>query len=447
MNRKFYVALIFLGVLIFILNINHLGQQITYKNHFLSLGNNLINHFEYSMHDDNQVLVPSFYPMWGYSLLLIQGILLRHPDFFILTLQFILAIMGIHIFYKLFEVNKRLFHIPFFIPYFAFMSVKWPDAVVLFLLIFLLYYYKKFLSLNKFIYLIISGIALGLICIYRSDWILWAPFLIIFVLFAFSTKRKIISIKLLFNFLILFVITLLCLTPWAIRSLNYDGKFRLTSTNGGGVMYISLGQLPDNPWNINHSDNDAYNYVKNLGVNDPYSVEGDKLLYSAFLSNLKSNPFSYFQKIGINFIRAVIGGVYVGEYYTLFIPEERDKELLDFKIKAGLFHMFENMSHLEILIFSVYFAIRMLSSLVFFLFILYWIYFQFNKKLLLDEQITLIILSLILYKFLLVSFTQYEPRHMNVVYVLFLGLVLQANIFNTVHGKIKDFHFYKYIRH
>ena len=52
-------------------------------------------------------------------------------------------------------------------------------------------------------------------------------------------------------------LSLLSLTPWALHAHRHTGHAALSSTNSGMVAYITLGQLPDNPWGVQHIDGAA----------------------------------------------------------------------------------------------------------------------------------------------------------------------------------------------
>lgn len=438
MNKLFCFVLVSLGLLIFVLNMNHLGQQEIYKNSYLTLAKNILSLQEYGLSDDRNVFVSSFYPMWGYSILLIPGMLLGYPDFYVLVLQFILAIIGIYLFYKLFDIEEKLWHVPLFIPYFAYMSVKWPEAIVLFLILLFLFLFKKYLTNKSWIYLLFSGLSFGLMCNFRSDWLLLIPFTICLLILLWLFWRKQDLVKILFGIIIVFIITLICLLPWAIKSYQYDEQLRFTSTNTGGVLYISLGQLPNNPWQIEHADKYSWDYAKNQGFNNPYFPEANKVLTQAFIFNVKEHPISYGLKIGYNFVRSVIGGVYVGEYYTLFTSDKRTQELLDVKNNDGLISLLNYMSLNEKLVYCLYYILRLMFSLVFLILIVFVLYLLFKDFGLVNNTIVLVVLTFIIYKFLIIALIQYEPRHMNVIYLLLLGVMLRSNTLNNIFFLIKN---------
>lgn len=487
-NRIFFILLFLECSVLFLLNSNHIAEQGVYKETYLPLAKEIYfdfhkfgettsqDAFNSNLHKDAK---PYLYPLWGYPILLSLGYVFGNPTAFIIILQLILAMIGAYLFYHVFEIEKKNWHLIFFIPYFADMSVKWPEAVVLFLLFVFLFFFKKHIVYHNFLYLFLSGLFFGITCNFRSDY-LWLIPSVIFVLSLFYflnlNKQKIALKKIAFGLFVIFLITLACLIPWAVRSYHYDGKIRFSSSNIGGLLYISLGQLPGNPWKIQHKDEWASRYVKQHNLENPWSPESDKLLRQKFISSVLEHPFQYALKIGYNFASSLFGGVYVGEYYALFVSQDRLKELLSIKENKGIFEFFLSMKLYEKAVFIIYFFFRFFFMLVFFLIIILPIIYKnsrflqgnlsgrnrsphiikatssslsFMKKVLqrlkfnfLDNDINknfqLVILSFVIYKFFVVSLVQYQQRHMNFAYILLLGIVLSNLNLNDFSIKMKN---------
>ena len=372
---KFYCLLAGYVVVIFFANWHHLNQQGIFNNEYEPIANHLLNGDGYVISIGNKIL----YPIWGYSFLTMIGELIGSPIFFLAVLQAALCIIGIYFFYKLFSLEKKYWHILLFTPFIALASVRWPDAIVGVLLIAAAYCFKVCLKNRSKKYAAVTGILLGILLNFRSEYLgILILFLILAITSLFLRKNNLLPISLIIVFF-----ALVALMPWSFYSHSIDKHFRLTSTNGGGVLYISLGQLPNNPWGIMHSDSVAFAVAKEQGINDPYSTQGDSLLTAKFSNDIENEPIAYSEKIGYNVISSIVRGVYVGEFGGA----------IEKTIKV-----------IFILLFDIFLVLAAL-------------YFAKNYR----KTLVLSIFLLVLYKFCIISFIQYEPRHMNAIYLFLLG--------------------------
>jgi hypothetical protein len=117
------------------------------------------------------------------------------------------------------------------------------------------------------------------------------------------------------------------------------GEFRLTSSNGGAVSVISLGQLPGNPWGIAHDDAEAVRLLREAGYSDisPYSAEGDWVLRGSFFDSITTRPFAYVQKVVHNARNIFIGGLYFGDWDHWIPGTNRERvDVIREKIKSRL---------------------------------------------------------------------------------------------------------------
>jgi hypothetical protein len=376
-EKKFYTALAVFTALIFVANWHHTNQQGIFDNEYTPLAKHLLSGDGYVIHSGSKIL----YPIWGYSFLTMFGEFIGSSIFFLALVQAILCIVGIYFFYKLFNLEKKYWHILLFSPFIALMSVRWPDAIVAVLLIIAAYYLKICLETQSRKYAIITGLLLGILLNFRSEYLgLLLVLAVIAIVSLFFKKKYFFS-----NLTLIAFFALLLLLPWAFYSYSIDKHFRLTATNGGGVLYISLGQLPNNPWGIVHSDSVAFTVAKENGIDDPYSAQGDSLLTAKFIHDVEKKPVAYSEKIGYNVFTSFIRGVYVGEY----------PDIIEKTIKIIFVFIFD-----LLLALSVYTLVKKIKA----------------------SSIFTAVSVLIIYKFALISFIQYEPRHMNAIYLFMLGI-------------------------
>lgn len=116
------------------------------------------------------------------------------------------------------------------------------------------------------------------------------------------------------------VATVVSLAPWAMNALPIAGRPILTATNGPGVLYMSLGQLPDNPWGREALDREAGDYALSRGVDDPFSARGAEVMLPAFVDDVLAHPFAFVRKVLHNAGCAVSGGSGGGVSEVLFTP-------------------------------------------------------------------------------------------------------------------------------
>lgn len=413
----FYFVLFLFAAVVFIANSKHLSQQGTYTKIYLVLAQNILSYKEYVLNGEM-----ALYPIWGYPLLVTLGLLTGNPDLFLLVVQYFLSIAGTFFFYKMFELEKRIWHIPLLLPFFAVMSVKWPDAIVAFGLVMYIYFAIMYLNKSRKSFLLLPGLTLGLISNFRSEYI-YLP--LVQLVMVFLPHFKGIKKKFLVLTAVTFFTMLACLLPWAWHSYKYDSQLRFASTNGGGVLYITLGQLPNNPWGIIHKDEYAFRYARSKGEDNPYSAEGDKLLKQEFVRLVREHPVSYLKKVGYNFLSSLRHGVYIGEYTTLAMLDKRRLEIEN-KLSSfnGKFEKIKSITSLELnesMAFLVDRIINKIFKLVFFFLIVLFIYFSIAYRSEKNSYLVGMLVSIVLYRFSLVSLIQYEPRHMNSIYLLFCG--------------------------
>ena len=106
--------------------------------------------------------------------------------------------------------------------------------------------------------------------------------------------------------------------PWMLYSYSVTSKPLVTSTNGGHVLFIGLGQLPGNKWGITPSDSDPLMHSLLKDGQDETchscSYEADRVLKKEFLNRIKSDPGEFGKKILHSLKQTTTGGAYPGEF-------------------------------------------------------------------------------------------------------------------------------------
>lgn len=420
MTGKEKFSIIIFMLLVYVLNSGHIAQQLVFSEYYVPLTESILNNFEYGI---NGKLMT--YPMWGYSFFMILGRVFGSYEN-ILVIQFILCFLSIICFYSIFEIKFKKIQFLFLLPYIALCSVKWNDALVASFIIFYIYYLLKAKDNNNFKYNLIAGLMLGVILNLRSEYLI-IPVLQILVFIGLKSVRQSVNLKL---HSVIYLTACLTLLPWAIRNYIEFDEFKFTSSNGASVMYISLGQLEDNVWNIEAKDNTAFRLARKRGVSDPYSIKGEEVMREEFLERIEEEPTEYLKKCLNNGIRFFTGGVYTGEYGSLLISEGQ-RQAIDNKINNA-----EGSKKIDVIIEQKFYSsypilfekiVLQIYRLIWLVLIMLFIYMIFKKEWNLLIGICLIF---IIHKLIIVSGIQYEYRHLNSIYLIVLGLALKTKVLN-----------------
>lgn len=405
---------------VFAFNAQHVNQQGIFESVYREIAQNLLSGEGYTFPLFGGA--PATYPLWGYSALVAADEALGGSNIFLIIVQIAMASGGAAIFYRMFQINPKLWHIPLLTPFFALMSVKWADAPAGFLLLLFAYFAVESFRRKSGKYAIFCGIALGFLFNFRGEY-LAAPLLMIVALAAaqFDERKAASAIKI----IIFGIVAAIFIFPWGVWNLVATGNFRPTATNGGAVAYISLGQLPDNPWNIEPRDSAFYEAARNAGYENPYSPDADNFLKEQTYSAIKSRPLAYAKKCALNFVRALAGGVYTGEYANVFISRERRAEIdAEIESKPGatakFFSLFDYKFD-ESAPLVVEKSLQILSrAFVFGLFAIFiaTFFIKLNHR---EKTLFFVVATIVLYKLAVVSLLQYEYRHINPIYLLLLG--------------------------
>jgi hypothetical protein len=244
-------------------------------------------------------------------------------------------------------------------------------------------------------------------------------------------KLKFERLKILYIALTSILIGGLLIVPWAMRAYSVTGELRLSASNGGAVMYISLGQLPNNSWGIIPLDETAYQIADSLNFDSPYSNEADNYFKSLSLQSIQTNPLEYAKKVGYNLFSSLTYGVYTGEYANSIIGlEHRQVVETGFASNNNIFKKIDYLLNADKFV-TVPILIEKGLQGIFMIIFLYLILSSIMKlitgKVNLSKSFLILLLAIIIYKFAIVSAIQYEYRHMNAIYLLVLGIALQPN--------------------
>ncbi|MBC8239924.1 MAG: hypothetical protein H8E30_05550 [Alphaproteobacteria bacterium] len=355
--------------IIFWLNLEHAVERNIWTNRYVTLTDSILNIGQY-IHPEFEG--PATYPIWGYPILVAIVKLISGSADNIIVVQYILFILSSFLVYDIVIIQRRIlspaivFSLLFGQFYYAMLlSAKWPDAIMAFLLLFSVICHYK----NRYILALLS---LALAYNFRAEALIF--FMIYATYVAFKQRKP-------FAVLMGFLLVL----PWSLFHFVHNGKFQVGGSNAGGVMYISLGQLPGNIWQRKHLDDVAVKFTQDRGIRYPWSLEGNALLRQAFMDDVLTHPVAFARKVYRNAFQIFKGGFYVWE--------AKDPRLRYYLMQGAKIYL------LIVAILGLWRVARM--------------GIQFDP-----------VAVMILAQIALVAGLQYQPRHMSHVAALFVFLFL-----------------------
>jgi hypothetical protein len=260
------------------------------------------------------------FPMWGYGWLLA----VTSNESALLLFQVALATAAAWFFVRTLEETgilgsvsarsvKALLVVS--VPWYAANGLRWPysEAASLLLGAFALLVLALARDDARYRLYALSGLLVGLVLNFRSDYIA-LPVLTALLVVALGRDRLALA-KRMGAWL---AVILLALVPWIVYAHRATGHLLVTSTNSGHVLYISLGQLPGNPWGITPSDGDPrmHRELRAHFGSDVSSLtyESDRFLRSRFFHLVGQHPAAWLRKDVHNGIHTFTDGFYDGEF-------------------------------------------------------------------------------------------------------------------------------------
>ena len=279
------------------------------------------------------------FPIWGYGIIHFLGLTKLNVLILqqLLTIYTLLKLDKVLIKYKLIsKIELFRFIILLSSTWFLFHTQMWPKSIASNLFIIGSIFSIEFIKSKKEIYLLYSSIIFGVMHNFRPDY-----FYLSLVLYPFCIYycRHDLNWKKFFSPLIQYFL----LIPWMIFTYHQTGKFIPTSTNAGHVLFIGLGQLPENKWGITPFDEDP---IKIKILSDKFGpvfksddYEEDIFLKKKFIEFIKNDPLEYLKKCMFSLRLLILDPFYVGNVGSFQqnkisnIKEIRELESLIYRFK------------------------------------------------------------------------------------------------------------------
>ena len=327
----FFVAFLALGLVVAWLNRHHVEQQAVFDDEYVRMAD------YYRGVGARDVLT---YPTWGYPFLLIairRYALAAIPQVVLSALAATMLLVALR---AELPNYRRAITVLFLagLPWYLLHSVKWPQSVSTSLGIIGCVLLAQALGSGRRALGAGAGAVFGLALYFRSEFLYFPLFVVVCVLIARvlprlrDTARR-VSLA---PAVLCAVTAWAALVPWAIHYHTQTGRYSLTASQRGLVSFISLAQLPDNPWGAVYRDEYAYGYLQAKGITVPATSDsGDRVLYAEFKRRVKEHPGAFAKKLAWNAIRTAAGGFYNGEI-PLTDAETNQLGVLRERLKARL---------------------------------------------------------------------------------------------------------------
>lgn len=401
------------GLLTGYLNRGHIEQQTIFWAHHVPMAQHFVGTGE------REVLT---YPLWGYPFLLV---LLRDHAVLVGVQILVATIVMIALLLRLRQElgqQRGALTVLFIaaIPWYTLHSVKWPQSCAVSLTILGILLLERACRASSGGLGLAAGVAFGMALQFRSEF-LYFP-LVITGIALLARKRGGVTVLPVRPVMICAVAALLLMVPWAIRFHRQTGRVSFTASNGGMVAFLSLGQLPRNPWGVRLEDEYAYEYLKARGVAaSALSSAGDRILSAEFVRNVRADPFAFAAKVGWNGASTLLSGFYNGE-----VPLDPGESERLRRLKSGLKAIVlpgrepsdDGPVHPRVYVALAHWVVLKSAGVLFVLVSLCGLVASLHRGL--RSPILLLLDAYIGYQFMVVLLLGTEPRHLN---GLFLALV------------------------
>lgn len=423
-NSVFWGLLVLEIAAVFVLDYHHEAEQDVYNALFITSAKNLWGTGQYLIDGE-----AAFHPIWGYSFL---ALFCGFSPVILLIAQGALSLAAIGYLYVTLRIQPRCFHIPLMLPFIALCSIKWPNAITGALLVIFICSFSGYLSRPLFKTLLVGGLAAGLAVNMRGEAWIWGPALFLSLIFPMGPGMRAKGAR--FGAAAI-IIQLLCISPWSIRAYEKLGTPMLTPSYGGFVALISLGQLPNNPWGVEHTDAFGQKFAAEKNLVSPFSPAADEAMKKEFFKLVSAHPVAFAKKIIHNFTSVFSHGVFTGQFFTLALSESDYRDALG-KMKAdGAMTALRNMPLSAAAPLALHLGLDYLFRIGWLLLLSTTVFCAFLaiKKGVLLSPFTSLTLSLTAATIMVVSVLQYQPRH-----VTLLWLPLAASLLLMTGGSADD---------
>jgi hypothetical protein len=282
----------------------------------------------------------------------------------------------------------------------------------------------------------LSGGLFGIALNFRSDYYYFMIcFITIQLIYDFIKKRNNYRYILLWT-----VIVFGSLVPWGIYTYQRTGYFLTTSTNGGHVLFVGLGQLPNNLWGITPSDGDPlmHQILKEKQGNrymGSLNYAANQILINQWKIKVLESPVEFFKKCAYAQLLYWVEPFNHGQLYRSFISKQQWEDeiseikalLVNFRIKE-ISKKFFSFSSIYLWIVSVIVIMAIAFNAFFWFYLLKSLYKNWRD--LIYNDLFIITICIIGYQVVLQTvayYLSYYNTNIYIFYAILLAMLLDFN--------------------
>lgn len=127
--------------------------------------------------------------------------------------------------------------------------------------------------------------------------------------------------------LVYVAVMLACTIPWLFYTGSVLDRPSISSTNGGGTMYLGLGIRQDNPWGIVDSDEFVENIAAQLEFGSAWSEKANRHFKTEFVNAVQDYPLAFVDRIVTGWILMLKQGLYFPDFRGLHSSSQYRAEL------------------------------------------------------------------------------------------------------------------------
>ena len=423
-DKKIFICAVVLSSILFGLNYFHQAEIGIFTGRYLPLSESIRN-LSYSYPGENSAAT---YPMWGYPALMAMLSPVGGGQS-VLVFQYVLLLVSFLLIYRSLALPRWGEHLKValfygvIIAYGVLLSVKWPAAILAFLLlVFAFLHQRRMHGLASLILLLAAQ--------FRSEaliiWVIYLLFLAIQVVRSPAQCREIFQRQgTWYNLFGVVACSIILVSCWPLYQYSQHKAFLLGASNSGGVLYRSLGQLPNNPWGRIDRDGAPSRYALSQGVENAWGLEGNRVVTRGFLNDIMDHPLGFVAKVLYNELSIVRGGLYVTEIRTLSVrgDEVRNQEqrALFAQYKEDVRNLLQDMLSLQVHTYTMLgqLLLKLLSMLLLVSLLITLTVRLVRRDLSLFNPYIWIIAG----QFLIIGVYQYQARHVSIIVILFLFIL------------------------
>jgi hypothetical protein len=405
------------GLLLAYLNREHIEQQSNYQIYVA-----MADHYRGLTHIELLT-----YPTWGYPLVLI---LIRVYDLVVIPQVLLAAVAMTALFFRVrVELSEHQRAVAmlfvFALPWYLLHSVKWPLSFAASFSTLGVVVLERAVRSRSISHGVGAGLLFGAGLYFRSEFLYLPIFIALVGLLSRVTERlpRLPLAPLVACALSAWIL----LIPWALHYRQQTGHFSLTASQRGIVAFISLGQLPRNPWGAVYEDEYAYAYLDqvapHLGAN---SDDADRLLFEEFKRRVRAEPLAFAAKMVWNGGISLVSGFYGGEVplspaqwdqfrhikrrpLAVLFPAPSGEQEPDLRTRVTLIYWFITKTVGSVIVLLAFAALAM------------------TLRRGVQSPLLVLLGSMIVYQWLLFIVLSTEPRYKNGLYLYMVPFVIAAS--------------------